>query len=70
MLLDADGQIAATNNSAPIAWDGTDDGLPDGWDGQLGRSGGAASTAGITPDTLGAIQIVAAPGPAGLGLAG
>ena len=25
VLLDADGAIAATNNSAPLAWDGTDD---------------------------------------------
>ena len=32
VLLDANGDIAATNNAAPIAWDGTDDGLPDGWD--------------------------------------
>src|SRR4029078_3613918 len=50
VLLDADGAIAATNNSAPIAWDGTDDGLPDGWDRQLQRraaqeqTGGAAET--------------------------
>jgi hypothetical protein len=38
VLLDAAGEIAATNNSAPIAWDGTDDGLPDGWDDQVVRT--------------------------------
>ncbi len=36
VLLDGDGRIAATNNSAPLAWDGTDQGLPDGWDRRFG----------------------------------
>jgi len=29
VLLDADGRIAAANNSAPLAWDGAGAGLPD-----------------------------------------
>ena len=69
VLLDADGAIAATNNSAPIAWDGTDDGLPDGWDRQLERSAEQHAT-GVAPDTLGAIQIVVDPDRRGTRLAG
>ena len=41
---------AATNNAAPIAWDGTDDGLPDGWDAQLERSA-EQHVASLTPNT-------------------
>jgi GNAT superfamily N-acetyltransferase len=69
VLLDPAGEIAATNNAAPIAWDGTDDGLPDGWDRQLERSG-EQHDAGVIPDTLGAIQIVVDPARRGAGLAG
>jgi hypothetical protein len=69
VLLDANGEIAATNNAAPIAWDGTDDGLPDGWDRQLERSA-EQHAAGATPDTLGAIQIVVDPARRGTRLAG
>jgi GNAT superfamily N-acetyltransferase len=69
VLLDAAGEIAATNNAAPIAWDGTDDGLPDGWDRQLERSA-EQHAARVTPNTLGAIQIVTDPGRRGAGLAG
>jgi GNAT superfamily N-acetyltransferase len=69
VLLDANGEIAATNNSAPIAWDGTDDGLPDGWDRQLERSA-EQHAAGVPPNTLGAIQIVVDPDRRGTGLAG
>lgn len=69
VLLDANGEIAATNNSAPIAWDGTDHGLPDGWDRQLERSGDGHA-AGVTPNTLGAIQIVVDPNRRGGRLAG
>jgi GNAT superfamily N-acetyltransferase len=69
VLLDADGQIAATNNAAPIAWDGTDAGLPDGWDRQLERSG-EQHAAGVAADTLGAIQIVVDPDRRGGRLAG
>src|SRR5512146_3662 len=57
VLLDADDRIAATNNSAPLAWDGTDEGLPDGWDQQFERTAADLET-GAPVNTLGALQIV------------
>jgi GNAT superfamily N-acetyltransferase len=69
VLLDADGAIAATSNSAPIAWDGTDDGLPDGWDDQVERTVRNLLD-GTTVDTLGAIQIVVDPARRGSRLGG
>jgi len=68
LLLDPDDRIVATLNSAPLWWDGTDAGLPAGWDEQFERS--AADLAdGRAPNTLGAIQIVVAPQEQGKGLA-
>jgi GNAT superfamily N-acetyltransferase len=69
MLLDEAGRIVAAANSAPLAWDGTDDGLPDGWDEQFRRSV-EQHAAGIPPDTLGALQIVVSPERRGSGLSG
>ena len=69
MLLDPDGRIAAAGNSAPLAWDGTDAGLPAGWDDQFERTVGGLR-AGIAPNALGAIQIVVAPDRQGERLAG
>lgn len=69
VLLDAAGRIAATNNAAPIRWDGTDEGLPDGWDRQFEWSA-EQHVAGVEPNTLGAIQIVVDPARRGTGLAG
>jgi GNAT superfamily N-acetyltransferase len=69
MLLDADDRIAAAGNSAPLAWDGTDGGLPAGWDEQFERTVDGLRS-GLAPNTLGAIQIVVAPGRRGEGLAG
>jgi GNAT superfamily N-acetyltransferase len=69
VLLDAAGEIAATNNSAPIAWDGTDGGLPEGWDDQVERT--VRNLLDSTPvDTLGAIQIVVDPARRGSRLGG
>lgn len=68
-LLDADGEIAATTNSAPLAWDGTDAGLPDGWDAQLIQSA-ADLASGSAVNTLGALQIVVDPTRRGSRLAG
>lgn len=62
-------RIAATLQSAPLAWDGTDDDLPDGWDDQFERTV-AGLAAGRRPDTLGALQIVVSPERRGGGLAG
>lgn len=68
-LVDDRGELVAGLNSAPLAWDGTGDGLPEGWDDQLlrtlrGRDGG------VPPNTLGALQIVVRPDRRGSGYAG
>jgi GNAT superfamily N-acetyltransferase len=69
ILLDSAGEIAATNNSAPLGWDGTDDGLPDGWDDQVERT--VEDLLGGAPvNTLGAIQIVVDPARRGSRLGG
>jgi hypothetical protein len=59
-LFDPTGRLVAAANSAPLVWDGTDAGLPGGWDEQLVRSA-ADQDAGRPPNTLGAIQIVVDP---------
>ena len=69
VLLDAGGAIAATNNAGPIAWDGTEPGLPDGFDRQVERSA-EQHAAGIAANTLGALQIVVDPARRGERLAG
>lgn len=69
VLLDADGAIAATNNSAPLHWDGTDEGLPDGWDRQFEQTA-LDLESGAPVNTLGALQIVVDPARRGTGLAG
>lgn len=68
-LFDGAGRMVAASNSAPLVWDGTDDGLPEGWDDQFERSAGDAD-AGRAPNTLGAIQIVVAPDQQGSRLSG
>ena len=67
--LDAEDRIVSTNNCMPLAWDGTDDGLPDGWEDQVIRSV-ADHDAGRAPNTLGAMQIVVDPAIRGGGHAG
>lgn len=69
VLLDAGGRIAAAHNSAPLRWDGTDDGLPAGWDQQFALSV-AQREDGVLPNTLGALQIVVARDRQGAGLSG
>ena len=69
VLLDEGGAIAATNNSAPLAWDGIDAHLPDGWDRQFEQTARDLE-AGAAVDTLGALQIVVDPARRGTGLAG
>jgi len=69
-LFDADGELVAGLNSAPLTWDGTDDDLPVGWDDQMLRT-----VAGLRPgdgpaDTLGALQVVVRPSRRGEGYAG
>ena len=68
VLLDGE-EIAASANSAPLCWDGTDDGLPEGWDDQFRRTV-ADLAAGRPANTLGALEIVVAPARRGGRLAG
>jgi GNAT superfamily N-acetyltransferase len=67
VLLDEDERIVAAANAAPIAWDGTRAGLPDGWDDQMERTV-AGLEGGAVPNTLGALQIVVAPERQGAGI--
>ncbi|WP_170105077.1 GNAT family N-acetyltransferase [Desmospora activa] len=57
-------QIAATGNAVPIFWDGTKEGLPDGYDGALRR----AFEEDRKPNTLCAISVVVAPSFRGKGV--
>jgi hypothetical protein len=69
VLLDPAGAMVATNNAMPLAWDGTEAGLPTGWEDQVIRS--VADTEGARrPNTLGAMQIVVDPKLQGAGLSG
>ncbi len=67
VLVDEAGAVAAASQAAPLRWDGTDEGLPEGWDAQFERSV-ADLEAGQRPDTLGAIQISVAADRRGRGL--
>jgi hypothetical protein len=69
VLLDGNGEIAATNNAMPLVWDGTDAGLPTGWEDQVSRSVADTDT-GRPPNTLGAMQIVVRSGLRGAGFSG
>lgn len=61
VVLDEAGQIAGMGNTIPVTWDGTLAVLPDeGWDAIL-LAGVNNFRAGITADTLSAIQAVVAP---------
>ena len=69
LLLDPSGTAVATAHAMPLAWDGSDEGLPDSWDAQVLAS--QADHAARRPvDTLGAMLIVVKPGVRGAGLAG
>jgi hypothetical protein len=69
VLLDAADRIVATNNCMPLAWDGTDEGLPEGWDDQVERSV-RDHDEGREMNTLGAMQIVVSRGARGGGHSG
>lgn len=69
VLVNPDDQIIATNNCMPLAWDGEDDHLPDGWDDQVMRSV-RDHDEGRAVDTLGAMQIVVRGDAQGRGLSG
>lgn len=57
----------AVAQSIPLTWDGTMEGLPIGWNDCLVR-GAAGYEAGITPDTLAALEIAIQPEYAGQGI--
>lgn len=68
LVLIADtGRVSAVARSMPLAWDGTIENLPRGWDEQFVRSIDDLDR-GSTPDTLGAIMIVSDPAHRGIGL--
>jgi GNAT superfamily N-acetyltransferase len=67
VLFDERGEIAGAAESAPLWWDGTDDGLPAGWDDQLERSAADHASGGV-PNTLGALQIAVGRARRGSGL--
>jgi hypothetical protein len=59
-LLSSEGTVVAVARSAPLAWDGSLEDLPRGWDEQFSRSV-LQFERGLEPDTLGAIMIVTDP---------
>ncbi|PTM58209.1 GNAT family N-acetyltransferase [Desmospora activa] len=59
-----DEQIVASGNAVPIFWDGTKEGLPDGFDGALRR----AFKADKIPNTLCAVSVIVAPSFRGKGI--
>ena len=67
VLIDGVGSVVAVARSMPLAWDGTVEGLPRGWDDQFVRSIDGLDR-GVVPDTLGAIMIVSDPARRGDGL--
>lgn len=67
MLYDEAGAVVAVGNALPLAWDGTLDGLPSGWDDAFERAV-AGLDSGRAPDTLCAIQATVAPDRQGQGL--
>jgi hypothetical protein len=69
ILLDPAGSIVAVANSMPLAWDGTDEGLPAGWDDQVEWSV-SDHVGGQPTNTLGAMLIVVRPELRGAGHAG
>ena len=66
LLNEAQGPIAVAH-SIPLTWDGTMDGLPEGWNDCL-RRGADGFKAGNAPDTLAAIEIAIQPEYRGRGI--
>jgi GNAT superfamily N-acetyltransferase len=68
-LFDPADELVAVLHGAPLAWDGTDDGLPDGWDDQMLRAVAGLAPGAPAPDTLGAVMIAVRPDRRGGGYA-
>lgn len=56
-LFDPAGRLVAVLRCAPLAWDGTDEGLPDSWDDQFLRTMAGLAPGAPPADTLGALLI-------------
>ena len=69
LLVDDAGRLVALGNAMPLSWDGTDEGLPEGWREQILRSVEALDS-GLTVNTLGAMQIAMPDDRRGAGLSG
>jgi hypothetical protein len=66
-IQDEDGTLVANGNSIPVAWDGTSDDLPTGWDDGLTR-GALGGRDGIAANALCALQATASADFGGRGL--
>jgi hypothetical protein len=69
LLVDDAGRLVALGNAMPLSWDGTDEGLPEGWREQILRSVEALDS-GLAVNTLGAMQIAMRDDRRGAGLSG
>lgn len=67
VLCDESGAALAAGHAIPLAWDGTERGLPAGWDAALAQ-GFHDAEQGLTPTALCGLSIVIAPGVQGQGL--
>ncbi len=67
VVCDQQEQVIAGGGTIPVAWDGTMDGLPEGWDGAL-IQGVADRRAGHAPSALSAVSATIHPAYQGLGL--
>lgn len=66
-LQNADGTVVACCNTIPLAWNGTPDDLPSGWDDGLAR-GASGVLNGVSPNTLCGIQATVSANFMGCGL--
>lgn len=66
-LIDGSGSLLANGNSIPVAWDGTLEDLPGGWDEALTR-GSVGAQRGTTPTALCALQATVSSACGGRGL--
>ncbi|HET9518746.1 MAG TPA: hypothetical protein VFO77_13585, partial [Actinoplanes sp.] len=68
LLLDVDDTVLGVGLSAPLTWDRTVDGLPEGWDGAVSAAAELLD-AGRIPNTVSALSVTLKPQAGGRGLA-
>ena len=66
LLLDDSDEVLGVGLSLPLAWDGTNDGLPAGWDGAITASA-RLREAGGTPNVASALSVTLRPNATGRG---